>query len=218
MSNASARDAILSRLHAARRADSSRPAPDMAWSAPALGREEALELFAARLRAVRAEVVVGPERSWKELLAAILAAKSPKSVAYGPGAWFAAELPGLLASAGIAVLPHEGDAESFRDALFGADASVTTARAGIAETGALLIIPDAGEPRLLSLVPPLHVAIVKACDIHATFAGAIGALGLAEGMPPNLVLVSGPSKTADIELTLTFGVHGPKELAVIVLT
>jgi L-lactate dehydrogenase complex protein LldG len=190
----------------------------MAWRAPELGREEALELFAARLRAVRAEVVIGPEGSWKELLAAILAAKAPESVAYGPGAWFAAELPGVLASAGIAALPHEGCAEEFREALFGADASVTTARAGVAETGALVIIPDAGEPRLLSLVPPLHVAMVKARDIHATFAGAIGALGLAGGMPPNMVLVSGPSKTADIELTLTFGVHGPKELAVIVLT
>lgn len=218
MSSSSARDAIFSALYAARRADAACPAPDMTWRAPKLNEDEALELFAARLRAVRAEVFIGPEESWKELLAGVLAVKAPQSVAFGPGAWFAAELPGLIEPLGIAALPYESDAETFRDALFGADASVTTARAGIAETGALLIIPDASEPRLLSLVPPLHVAILRARDIHATFAAAIEALGLAQAMPPNMVLVSGPSKTADIELTLTFGVHGPKELAVIVLT
>lgn len=69
-------------------------------------------------------------------------------------------------------------------------------------------MPDEQEPRLMSLVPPVHIAVLKAEKIHDT---------LAEAMPTNLLLISGPSKTADIELTLAFGVHGPKELIVFIL-
>jgi L-lactate dehydrogenase complex protein LldG len=69
----------------------------------------------------------------------------------------------------------------------------------------------------MSLVPPIHIAILEADKIYTTFSEAIEAEGWAQKMPTNVVLISGPSKTADIELTLAFGVHGPKELIVLIL-
>jgi L-lactate dehydrogenase complex protein LldG len=87
----------------------------------------------------------------------------------------------------------------------------------VADVGALILRPDAHEPRLMSLVPPVHIAILTADAIHACLSDALRAGQWAQDMPTNLLLVSGPSKTADIELTLAFGVHGPKELVVLVL-
>ncbi|MFP4390844.1 MAG: LUD domain-containing protein, partial [Desulfococcaceae bacterium] len=59
-------------------------------------------------------------------------------------------------------------------------------------------------------------AVLRASDIHNTFADAMAAEDWAAGMPTNVVLISGPSKTADIELVLAFGIHGPKELVVFI--
>jgi L-lactate dehydrogenase complex protein LldG len=68
----------------------------------------------------------------------------------------------------------------------------------------------------MSLVPPIHFAVLSAGTIHDTFSDAISSENWADQMPTNALLISGPSKTADIEMTLAFGVHGPKELVVII--
>ena len=78
-------------------------------------------------------------------------------------------------------------------------------------------LPTADEPRLMSLVPPIHIAILKASELYTTFHDAMQSQNWAAGMPTNALLVSGPSKTADIEQTLAYGVHGPKELIVLVI-
>ncbi len=80
-----------------------------------------------------------------------------------------------------------------------------------------ILWPDAREPRLLSLVPAVHIAVLQAGTIYNTFAEAMSSERWPEGMPTNVLLISGPSKTADIELVLTFGVHGPKELIVLIV-
>ncbi|MEC7376269.1 MAG: LUD domain-containing protein, partial [Pseudomonadota bacterium] len=71
--------------------------------------------------------------------------------------------------------------------------------------------------RLMSLVPPVHVAVLRASELYTTFHEAIHAQNWATGMPTNALLISGPSKTADIEQTLAYGVHGPKELIVLMI-
>jgi L-lactate dehydrogenase complex protein LldG len=68
----------------------------------------------------------------------------------------------------------------------------------------------------MSVVPPVHIAGLKAAEILDTLAEAMRKEGWAEKMPSNLLLISGPSKTADIELTLASGVHAPKELVVFI--
>ena len=97
------------------------------------------------------------------------------------------------------------------------DVSITSTIGAIADTGSLILWPDEHEPRLMSLVPPVHVALLNADQIHQTFVEAIDHLNWAENTPTNALLISGPSKTSDIEQTLAFGIHGPRQLIVLII-
>jgi len=99
--------------------------------------------------------------------------------------------------------------------IFGVDVGISTAQAGIAETGTLILDSACESHRLVSLVPPVHIAIINASAIVATLADALTLLQQKE-ISPAITFITGPSRTADIELTLTIGVHGPQELYVIV--
>ncbi len=66
-------------------------------------------------------------------------------------------------------------------------------------------------------MPPLHVALLKASAIHPSLSVALDALQPQAEMPTNLLLVSGPSKTADIQQVLAYGAHGPKQLVIVVI-
>ena len=95
-------------------------------------------------------------------------------------------------------------------------AGITGALAGIAETGSL-VIPDGGELQPLSatLLPAIHIAVLPASRIMTALEQAVRLPEVVSA--PTSVLVTGPSRTADIEMTLTIGVHGPKELHVFVV-
>lgn len=69
----------------------------------------------------------------------------------------------------------------------------------------------------MSLLPPIHVALVEEWRIADSLAALMADESWAAAMPTNAVLISGPSKTADIEQTLAYGVHGPKELIVLLV-
>ena len=102
--------------------------------------------------------------------------------------------------------------------IFSFDASITETLGGIAETGSLILWPSRDEPRLMSLIPPIHLAVLQSETIYNTFSEAIDEGNWDEkGMPTNALLISGPSKTADIEQTLVYGVHGPKQLVVFII-
>jgi len=108
--------------------------------------------------------------------------------------------------------------DSDRDALLACDVGVTSAQAGIAETGSLLLVSRDEQHRLISLLPPVHIAILPAGDITATLGDGFAlARGDEDPPPAAITLITGPSRTADIELTLVVGVHGPKELHVILV-
>ena len=116
----------------------------------------------------------------------------------------------------LKLIRYDTPVEFWRNRLFDeVDASLTLARSAIAETGTLILWPSAAEPRLMSLVPPVHFVLLDATAIHADFYSAITAEGWAGGMPTNALLISGPSKTADIQQTLAYGAHGPRELVVL---
>jgi L-lactate utilization protein LutC len=99
--------------------------------------------------------------------------------------------------------------------IFGYDVGVSTAQLAIAETGTLVLDSECERHRLVSLVPPVHIAIVNASAIVETLSDALTLLQKNE-ISPAITFITGPSRTADIELTLTIGVHGPQELYVIV--
>jgi L-lactate dehydrogenase complex protein LldG len=193
----------------------SRPLP-----APDRSPAERLERLKRLLEAMRAEVHLVPESGWREALGDYLRKREFRTVLYGPGSE-AGEAAKAACAGGDApeAVPYAEPVETFKERLFvEIDAGVTSARSAIAENGALVLWPDEKEPRLLSLVPPVHIAVLRAADIHDTFAETVETENWADGMPANALLISGPSKTADIELVLAFGVHGPKELVVFIRT
>jgi L-lactate dehydrogenase complex protein LldG len=66
-------------------------------------------------------------------------------------------------------------------------------------------------------VPPVHIAVLRASRLYASLPAAVAALQPQSRMPSNLLLVSGPSKTADIQQVLAYGAHGPKELVIVLV-
>ena len=100
--------------------------------------------------------------------------------------------------------------------IFGFDVGISNAQAGIAETGTLVLDSARERHRLVSLVPPVHIAIIKASAIVETLGEALALLRNDKAISPAITFITGPSRTADIELTLAIGVHGPQQLYVIV--
>lgn len=92
---------------------------------------------------------------------------------------------------------------------------VTGAHAALADTGTIALVHGAGRPRLVSLLPPVHVAVVSAGRLHATLGSWLRGEPRLLADAANVVLVTGPSRTADIEMTLTRGVHGPRIVHVV---
>ena len=118
----------------------------------------------------------------------------------------------------VELLAYDQPVEAWKEELFwNVEASLTGTLGGIAATGTLVLWPDRNEPRLMSLVPPVHIALLKASEIHDNLYDMMVAQDWAAGLPTNVLLVSGPSKTADIEQVLAYGAHGPRELIVLVL-
>lgn len=98
-----------------------------------------------------------------------------------------------------------------------ADASITGVAAAVAETGSLVIPSGAEAPRAALLVPPVHIAVVRTEQLVADLADYFPMLAGASSLPAAVVLVTGPSKTADIEGILVTGAHGPREVHVVVV-
>jgi L-lactate dehydrogenase complex protein LldG len=129
-----------------------------------------------------------------------------------------------LTGAGVAVhamptaVPRPDERQRLRDVIARADVGVTGAELAIAETGTLVLRSAAGQPRSTSLLPACHVALFDRAALVETLeqVGIVleawhdGAAPTGGGAVINFI--TGPSRTADIELTLTRGVHGPKEV------
>jgi len=96
-----------------------------------------------------------------------------------------------------------------------ASVCVEEAFAAIAETGSLVYVSRGGKPLQAGLLCTHHVAILPSESIHKSLDDFFSSLG--DTPPTNVTLETGPSRTADIELTLTIGVHGPGRLTVIVI-
>lgn len=180
-------------------------------------REQRIARFTEKMQAVRAEVHRVARSDWPAKLLKLASEKGLSNLLCAPATPHGKTLMAAATDAGPALIPYEQDIEDWKDRLFDdIDAAITASRAAIAETGSLILWPDAQEPRLMSLVPPVHIVLLDAERIYSTFAEAVEAQNWANGMPTNALLISGPSKSADIEQTLAYGVHGPKQLLVLI--
>ncbi|PID85612.1 MAG: hypothetical protein CSB13_06915 [Chloroflexi bacterium] len=102
---------------------------------------------------------------------------------------------------------------NLRQFCISADVGISSGEAALAETGTVIIRSGAGKSRLATLLPPIHIALIPTSKLTTD----LFTWNAARHAPPpsNITLVSGPSKTADIEQTMAIGVHGPKRFIVI---
>ena len=179
---------------------------------------ERVRRFTERMQMVRGEVHHAGKAGWLDTVSAICAAKGLRNLLVARETEWGRAICNQAASF-PPLLHYDRSIEDWKGDLFhNTAAAVTGTLGGIAETGTLILWPDALEPRLMSLVPPVHIALLDTDKLFTTFAEAILEQGWIEaGMPTNALLVSGPSKSADIEQTLAYGVHGPKELIVVLV-
>jgi L-lactate dehydrogenase complex protein LldG len=209
-----ARERILARLRCAVPAIT--PSPNLT----ALCRTEPVDRvaeFARQLSAAHAQVIIADETNWMHRLAEAIMAKSVRRLLADwqgdTGQYLARALP-----TGVERVAFDRPIEQWKQALFDSvDAGFSVADAAVAATGTLIFASGPRAPRTVSLVPPLHLALVRVDTIYPNLQAAAAGEQWRAAMPTNLIMVSGPSKTADIQQTLAYGAHGPKELVVIVV-
>jgi L-lactate dehydrogenase complex protein LldG len=133
-------------------------------------------------------------------------------------------IPGLheaLTAGGIEIdggwIPDGRDRAERLAALDPIRVGITGATAGIAESGTIAVVSGPGRSRLASLIVPVHVAVLKADRLYPSLPSLFAANPDIADRGSNLVLITGPSRTADIEMTLTRGVHGPAEIHVVLV-
>ncbi len=114
----------------------------------------------------------------------------------------------------------EGDADkarrALREFLASADLAIGGAQYAIAETGSLVLLASAGNPRSATNLPPVHVAVIRPAQIVSTLFDLTSRLRDDAARAGCIIFVTGPSRTSDIEQISTIGVHGPMELHVVV--
>lgn len=118
------------------------------------------------------------------------------------------------------VPPAGIDPAAVRRAAARAGAGVTSADWGVAETGTLVLMAGPGRPRVTHLLPPLHIALLKADRLLPDTAALFRVLSeqaRTGAMPSALQWVTGPSRTADIGHSLVRGAHGPREVLVVLV-
>ncbi len=111
--------------------------------------------------------------------------------------------------------------EQCRDVYFAADVGITGADYLVAETGSVVVCSRPEEPRSTSLLPPVHIVVAERSQLVADLFDLFDELprtGDRPTLPSGLAIITGPSKTGDIELKLVTGVHGPGDVHVVLIT
>ena len=212
-----ARQRILERLRATAPRHPG-AAPDIAahYAGPLPSLDVRVGQFVSQLTAAHAEVIVSGAAGWADQAAQALVRRGVRRLLADwqepSGQMLARALPA------VERLSFDRPIEAWKAALFeGVDAGFSVADAAIAATGTLVFRSGPRAPRTVSLVPPVHLALLPVERLHADLHSAMIEDRWSGGLPTNLIMVSGPSKTADIQQTLAYGAHGPKELIVIVV-
>jgi L-lactate dehydrogenase complex protein LldG len=117
----------------------------------------------------------------------------------------------------LEVLEDSGNEDFIRRAI-GADLGISGVDYAVADTGSLVLVTAPGRARSISLLAPIHIAIVKPNQLLASLNELFPVLRRqSRELPSAITFITGPSRTADIEMTLVVGVHGPQQLHVVLL-
>lgn len=214
------RDVFLTRVGKAVMSAGLPETPGVSGSLPLMPTEDLVTLFRRRAQEVDA-VVHGPVN-----LHAV--PKTVTGIASGHGsrsfmAWDelpAAGVVSALSSAGLDRVSHDVPPDGRAEHQSGyryLDLGITGTDAGLAESGSVVLSHGPGRPRMASLVPNVHVAVLELSRLHRTLAHwASQHPDWVEGTA-NLVVVTGPSRSGDIEMQLNLGVHGPRHVHIVLI-
>ena len=149
----------------------------------------------------------------------LIASPEPRRVLLGRGPFVdPLGLPDRLRGRGVEVIgADQVDPDAAREPFFAADVGVSGVDYLIAETGTIALLSRPEQPRSLSLLPPVHVAVADRSQLLADLFDLFEPKLWPDGLPSCLSLITGPSKTGDIELRLVTGVHGPGEVHVVLV-
>jgi L-lactate dehydrogenase complex protein LldG len=127
----------------------------------------------------------------------------------------------FLSACGITALPQVRSGihnrEELRQICATIPVGITSADYALADPGSLVMLSGPEEARMISLLPPVHIAVVPSDRVITGLDELFSLLPNPAGISSSLVLITGPSRTADIEQILVRGVHGPGELHVVVV-
>jgi L-lactate dehydrogenase complex protein LldG len=176
--------------------------------------ENCLELFASRAAEAGMQVQLTTLRKLRTTVQTLLGATGTSTVSVS------IDDPKIAEHVNEAVVAAEATTVEDQDALYDTDIGITDVDAAIAETGTLIIGSCAQRRRNTHLIPPVHIAVVRKNRIVADMIDYWALIRQEDGiqMPAASVLVTGPSKTADIEGILVTGVHGPGTVHVVIVT
>ncbi len=187
------------------------PAPPVRLRVPELTGEQRIQEFLANVEALAGKVYRA--RTKQE-------ARDIVSTALGRRGAVASNAP-FLRDCGIATLDRVcsgvTDRVALRELCATAEVGITSADYGLADTGTLVMLSSAEEARLVSLLPPAHIAVVPKERVLSGLDELFALLPLPAEQTSAMVLITGPSRTADIEQILVRGVHGPGEIQVVVV-
>ncbi|MDH5372402.1 MAG: lactate utilization protein [Acidimicrobiia bacterium] len=217
------RDTFLQNVRAAMRTSQLPPIPEdpPGGYVPRLSEEGLVERFVERVLAVDGNA----HRAADDAEAIrVVSGLLEKYEAAGYMAWDADQLPvaGLadhLPGISIrgAVTSNPSDRIDHQTGYMDLRVGITGATGGLAESGSIVLDCGPGRPRMASLIPLAHVALLRSTDIVPSLSHWVAAHPTAAIDTSNLVVITGPSRTADIEQVLNLGVHGPKHLHVVVV-
>jgi L-lactate dehydrogenase complex protein LldG len=212
-----ARTSILAKLKAqVNGADYGKLPKEKSYEYPELSHQEHIEQFVAHLEVNHAQVINTKEVEIGNVISQQLQQRNITRLLCGKRLINSQSIHSLKKA--INLQAYDFMIDGNKETLFNNyPAALSNSRCGISATGSIVLWPDSDEPRSLSLVPPVHFVIVDTDKLYADFATLMKEQQWHNQLPTNVVLVSGPSKTADIQQTLAYGAHGPKELIVLLL-
>ena len=205
-----AREEILSRIAAAVGAPAVEPKSERTYRRRgALGGDECVELFCRRVSEYRAEVQRIAEAQLATVITSVCAERNAARLVVPSG------IPAAWRNADVELVEDHDLSAAELDRV---DGALTGCTAGIAETGTIVLSAGAAEGRrALTLVPDLHVCVVREQQIGELLPEVLAKLAGENLDRRPLTFISGPSATSDIELSRVEGVHGPRDLVVLVV-
>jgi L-lactate dehydrogenase complex protein LldF len=211
------RSRYLNQSQALKRANRQTIIPEEAHNTSSYRRKDApiqvrkgIKDFAAELEALEGNFISCTRDEIRDKILEILRKRGIDELIVWDAPYLPAGLMGQLSDAGISINHPTGETIKASSLV---RVGLTGASAGIADSGSLLLLGGEGRPLTASLLPEIHIALLWEKDIFENLSQVLLREDVKQA--PAAILITGPSRTADIEMTLTIGVHGPGELYVL---